>query len=221
MDRRNFLRQTGLLSIGIPLITAIPAFGRETRSGTLRFLTDQADRVSSEVGGLLELIGVGQGSVSVSTSIVPGTHLGDLVLTDGGRLVDYHTADRKLAEHMRQVADRMALPRPIDNPTLMTFRYGSLPDGNGQAIVYIDGQAAGRLDPRQNLQGLLIEGVGGQMRINITGGRVSVAETSCRHRTCMKMGHAAAPGDELLCIPTRIRIAIDGRNPFGLDAISR
>ncbi len=64
-----------------------------------------------------------------------------------------------------------------------------------------------------------VRGDVGKMIIEVKKGRVRVSESKCPLKICVKTGWIEKEGEEIICIPNRIRVRIEGDNE--LDEIVR
>lgn len=66
-----------------------------------------------------------------------------------------------------------------------------------------------------------VEGRLGVSIIEISRGRVRMAESPCPSKTCIHTGWISKKGETIVCIPNHIIIKIDGKTREEYDAISR
>ncbi len=92
------------------------------------------------------------------------------------------------------------------------------PSGKGAIVsIYSGGILYGSyyLDEPQEI--VLPEG----HRIVIEDGTVRVAEAPCRDRICAKHAPVSGAGEEIICLPCRVRIVIEGGPDGSYDTITR
>ena len=65
-----------------------------------------------------------------------------------------------------------------------------------------------------------IEGLKGFVDVRIIDKTVKIISSSCKHKTCMDMEAISKAGENLICIPNQINIAIAGKNILGVDSIT-
>jgi hypothetical protein len=65
-----------------------------------------------------------------------------------------------------------------------------------------------------------VEGPLGITRVIIENGEVWVEESPCREKICMRMGKIKRTGDQLICIPNRVVVELEGDVEY-IDAVSR
>ncbi|NNE69459.1 MAG: hypothetical protein HKN29_03740 [Rhodothermales bacterium] len=220
MDRRQFLRTMPFAATG----PWLPALAREARNTFLavRVLTDRPRLASREATRALERAFGSLGVVSADMYPVPGTHTADATISLPDRLVSPAEPGPE-ADALRMLTRRLDLPRQVSNPVLLTLRIGApqLPPTQLIARVKASGSQDSTIDLSVDQSGLKVESPHGHVSLEVRGGAVRVRESSCRHRTCESLGWASRPGDELICIPSRIRVSIPGSSDSGIDALAR
>jgi hypothetical protein len=65
-----------------------------------------------------------------------------------------------------------------------------------------------------------VEGPLGITKVIIEDGEVWVENSPCREKICMRMGRIKRTGDQLICIPNRVVVEIEGDIEY-IDAVSR
>lgn len=94
--------------------------------------------------------------------------------------------------------------------------------GEGDSVfVYVDGALYGEYDLTDDLI-LEIEGyMGGSNRLVISDGAARMAEASCPDKLCVHQGMISKKGEELVCLPNRVIVKIEGEDDHAYDAITR
>ncbi|MFB0527186.1 MAG: NusG domain II-containing protein [bacterium] len=72
-----------------------------------------------------------------------------------------------------------------------------------------------KMDRRINL-----EGEKGKVVIEVKEGRVRVVESSCFQKVCVNTGWIDRPGQNIICLPNKVLITIEGKESPKIDAIS-
>ena len=99
---------------------------------------------------------------------------------------------------------------------LVTVVFESRSKGPARAVVEINGRRAKEIDLKED--GIYrIEGAQGEMVLEVKGGRIRAAESSCEKKICVHTGFISSPHEKIVCIPNRVVISIEGS---GLDGIS-
>jgi len=65
-----------------------------------------------------------------------------------------------------------------------------------------------------------IKGEKGKAIIEIKDGRVRVVESSCLQKTCVNTGWINKPGQNIICLPNKVLITIEGKESPKIDAVS-
>ncbi len=64
----------------------------------------------------------------------------------------------------------------------------------------------------------------GSVNVKIRDGKVKVVESSCPDKWCTRMGKISAPGESIVCLPSKIFLIIreaGKKNDNGIDSITR
>ncbi|RKY89561.1 hypothetical protein DRQ09_01130 [candidate division KSB1 bacterium] len=61
----------------------------------------------------------------------------------------------------------------------------------------------------------------GEVIIKISNGKVWVAETSCPHKICQRMGKKNKVNDLIICVPNKMIIKISGKKKGIIEAITQ
>ncbi|RMD98916.1 MAG: hypothetical protein D6814_06560, partial [Calditrichaeota bacterium] len=98
--------------------------------------------------------------------------------------------------------------------------YTEAPDMQPRKIqIFSENTLVDQLPLDEDREEITIAGARGPVVLSVKHRRAKVVATSCRHKTCMKMGSIHASGQNLVCIPNRVRIAITGQNVQGIDGV--
>jgi hypothetical protein len=100
----------------------------------------------------------------------------------------------------------------------------SLSNGNshagGSAAVYCDGSLVGSYDLSHD-RVITREAGGHEIRLEINGGRIRIADSDCPRQICTHAGWISRPNQTIVCVPNKILIEITGRTKSdGCDAVS-
>jgi hypothetical protein len=87
------------------------------------------------------------------------------------------------------------------------------------AVVYVDGKVVATVDlTSREPQTLHITGVLGPLVIVADGkGSIRVTKSTCSDQICVHTVPARSPGDQIICVPNRMVITIEGKGT-GIDA---
>ncbi len=222
MNRRSFLKRGSLLASSLAttrLFAHAPA-KNTSEQFSLHVLTDDSDRAIPALEELIKTSFANSPRVKFAEYQLAGPHLGDLVVIKNQNVVDYRQAHDALGLQARALAKSLQLPRVMENPMLVKFYTETQAAKPQNALVFVNNVLVQQLPIGAQAATHEITGLRGRMAIALRNGSVKVAGTSCRHRTCMKMGAINAPGQHLICIPNAVRIAIEGHNENGLDGVT-
>jgi hypothetical protein len=100
----------------------------------------------------------------------------------------------------------------------------SLSSGNSRvgdsAAVYCDGTLVGSYDLSHD-RTVTQEAGGHEIRLEISGGRIRIADSDCPRQICKHAGWISRPNQTIVCVPNKILIEIKGRaGADGYDAVS-
>ncbi len=68
---------------------------------------------------------------------------------------------------------------------------------------------------------ITIKGKTGDIKIRVQSRRVSVLESSCPLKICVKTGWIKRPGEAIICVPNNTVIRIEGEKKEEVDAITQ
>jgi hypothetical protein len=90
------------------------------------------------------------------------------------------------------------------------------------AVVRVDGRVVATVDlTSREPQTLHITGVLGPLVIAVDGkGSIRVTESTCTDRVCVHTVPARSPGDQIICVPNRMVITVEGKGT-GIDALAQ
>ena len=108
----------------------------------------------------------------------------------------------------------------MDAPVLLQFSTMGERSEATELHVYSGDVLIQRKSLSQNPTSERIENTHGYVDLAIADGAARITAASCKHKTCMKMGAIGRGGQNLVCIPTQIRVAVAGRGPSLVDGIA-
>lgn len=65
-----------------------------------------------------------------------------------------------------------------------------------------------------------LEGEKGRVVIEIKEGRVRAVESSCFQKICVNTGWINKPGQNIICLPNKVLVTIEGKESPKIDAVS-
>jgi len=223
MNRRNFLRNFSFGGLGL---LATPGFGiRDERPVApedfcLNLVTDDADLAIPMLEALLARALLAYKNLKFSEYKLRGEHMADLVLIKNRRLLDYKNSADELAQGLYEIARALSLPRKVENPVLMKFYTEDRRRPAATLNLFGNNILLKQLSLTENQGAHEVESETGRVTFVIRNKSVKITTATCRHKTCMNMGSINAAGQSLVCIPSRLRIAIEGQDESGLDGVT-
>jgi hypothetical protein len=220
MNRRNFLQGISLLSLGLAGLNSRDERTAAPEDFCLNLITDDSDRAIPMLEALLARALSAYKNLKFSEYKLAGEHIADLVLLKNRRLLDYKTSDDELARGMREIAQNLGLPRRVENPVLMKFYTEDRPRLATTLNLFGNNILLKQLSLTENQGVHQVESETGRVTLVIRNKSAKIIAATCRHKTCMNMGSINAAGQSLVCIPSRLRIAIEGQDESGLDGVT-
>lgn len=223
MKRRNFIKNFSFWGLGL---VATPSLCfRDERAAVpedfcLNLVTDDSDRAIPLLEALLARSLSAYKNLKFSEYKLAGEHMADLVLIKNRRLLDYKNSDDELARGLHEIARSLGLPRQVENPVLLKFY---TEDRRRTAVtlnLFGNNILLKQLSLTENQGPHEVESETGRVTFVIRNKSVKITTATCRHKTCMNMGSINAAGQSLVCIPSRLRIAIEGQDESGLDGVT-
>lgn len=223
MKRRNFLKNFSFWGLGL---MATPALSlRDERAVVpedfcLNLVTDDSDRAIPLLEALLARSLSTYKNLKFSEYKLAGEHMADLVLIKNRHLLDYKNSDDELAQGLYEIARSLSLPRKVENPVLMKFYTEDRRRTAATLNLFGNNILLKQLSLTENQGSHEAESETGRITFVIRNKSVKITAATCQHKTCMNMGSINATGQSLVCIPSRLRIAIEGQDESGLDGVT-
>jgi hypothetical protein len=228
MDRRTFLQRSSLILPGLSaagLLGTAPskliAANALPASISLAVVTDQPDKTLALVQELLKQVELPEKNIRYTEYVLSGNHVADIAYTRSGRLIDFRKDNQPLSAQLRTIAARLDLPHHCENPLLTHF---SINEGLQQPSgirIFKDNQLIIEKSFPVKTETIDLDGTKGRVVLELGKDRsIRFVETSCAHKTCMSMGPINQAGQNLVCIPNRIAVTINGTNISAVDSIT-
>ena len=226
MKRRDFIKYSSLMvpaaaAIGMigPFSKKIYAAGMSRGAFSVAVITDQPSRTIHTIEQAIKNSGYANGDLQFTEYKLNGSHIGDIAYVKSNKLIDYHKRDDEFSMMLDESAHSLELPRKLDNPILLRFSSQNnltVPSGinifrSSSLISYLSLNEDGEHR---------IDGLKGHVDISIKDKSVKIISATCKHKTCMTMAPISKPGENLICIPNQINVAIGGKSRFGVDSIT-
>jgi len=223
MNRRDFLRNCTTLAtgamFGVTAVRQLFAEGSPAPGFSLQVITDDPGTILPSLETLANNL-ARSGQLKFQEYRLAGEHVGDLVAIVQGQLVDFRQSDDTASKQLRAVSHAFKLPRPMRNPHVLHISDKTESTSAKRVNIYRDNVLLHQLEIGSEAAGLEVDGYVGGLAVSVKQGRVAIDRATCRHKTCMNLGAISRPGQNLVCIPNRLRIAIEGEAAHGLDAVA-
>lgn len=225
MNRRSFLRNGSLLIPAVigGLVTNLPIKLLGKTKGKTAFslsvITDTPTVAINEIGNAIRFSKYKTLNIDFSEHQLIGEHISDLALVENGSLINYFKSIDEFSTNLKKIASKFSFPQKVVNPTLLLFSAGD----SGQP-EYFNVSVSNRLVrriPINSPNGIYkIDGVKGNIEMEIIGKSAKIHSSSCKHKTCIGMGEIKNSGESLVCIPSRISISVSGKSNSIIDSVT-
>lgn len=222
MDRRDFIKlATSAAALSGPMLrSGLLKAATVPDTLSLAILTDKPDIAIAASQRLLNSSDLQHdGPLAFHEAILPGVQTGDVVLVRNNTLVDFRRANDGFSQQVRKIAGELGLPREMENPVLLRFATKGHRQQAKTISVYHGQSLIKQYNIRDRFSAERIEGTNGPVVLSLQHGHIRVTAASCKHKTCMNMGSIHKPGQNLVCIPNELRVAIAGENELGVDGV--
>ncbi len=226
MNRREFLKRSTLLLSG-SMIAGSGALHKRVfanSAGAAAFsidvVTDNPELAIRKIDRMIKASSLKNQRIDFTQYSLSGNHVGDIAFVRLEQLVDFYRLDDPFSNKLKETAKALSLPKSLENPTLVRFFSGS---GSGAARyvnIFSGNVMLHQLSLKDNTGAFRAEGEKGHIDVAVKDGAVKIVSASCRHKTCMELGAISHAGQSLVCIPSRLRVVIEGENNDGLDGIT-
>lgn len=92
------------------------------------------------------------------------------------------------------------------------------------AVVRVDGEISASY-PLSSNKTVIIEGIGGRNRLEISGGEANMTEADCPDKLCVHQASIRYGGQSIVCLPHKVTVTIendDGKTDADVpDAVAR
>ena len=227
MKRRDFLKYSSLVlpataAMGMinPFTRKVFAAGKKNDSFSLSVITDQPSRTIHTIEQAIKNTEYGKNTLQFTEYRLKGRHIGDIAYVKSQALIDYHKGIDELSLLLDESANTLSLPRILDDPMLLRFSSEqSMLEANDINILR-GNTLIKQLPLSKDIDHYQVEGLKGHVAIKIENKSVRITSATCKHKTCMNMEPISKPGENLICIPNQINIAIAGKSALGVDSIT-
>ncbi len=227
MKRRDFLKYSSLVlpataAMGMinPFTSKVFAAVNKNESFSLSVITDQPSKTIHTIEQAIKNSKYGNNSLQFSEYKLQGRYVGDIAYVKSQTLIDYHKNKDEFALLLNESANSLSLPRTLDNPVMLRFSSEQNSLQPGGVNIFRGNTLIKQLSLNKDIEHYRVDGLKGHVDIKIKNKSVSITSASCKHKTCMNMNPISKPGENLICIPNQINIAVAGKSLFGVDSIT-
>ena len=227
MNRRSFLQKTliipglgaGALWAGMPgklfAGMATPSFF------SISVLSDKPGQAIPMIQDLFNRTPDFPKNMHYTEYIMAGSHMADIVYTQSGRLIDFYALDNPFSSRLRKIAKDLNLPRVCKDPVLCHFSLDQGIQSPKSYRVFKDNTLILEKAFTEKQHTVELDGAIGSLVLEASADHsLRFVKTSCRHKTCMTMGKINQAGQNLICVPNRITVAIAGQPVSAVDSIT-
>ncbi|MEJ2613992.1 MAG: NusG domain II-containing protein [Ignavibacteriaceae bacterium] len=227
MKRREFLKYGSLMlpaaaAMGVinPFSKKVFAAVKPADSFSLSVITDKPSRTIHIIEQAIKNSDFGNSTLQFSEYSLKGRHVGDIAYIKSRKLIDYHKETDEFSRLLDESANSLSLPRTLDDPVLLQFSSDQNSLKPGSVNIFSGDVLTKKLPLDKDVDHFRVNGLKGHVDIRIKNKYVSITFATCRHKTCMNMEPISKPGQNLICIPNQINIAIAGRSALGVDSVT-
>jgi hypothetical protein len=227
MKRRDFLKYSSLVlpataAMGLinPFTKKVFAGVKKNESFSLSVITDKPSRTIHTIEQVIKNSEYGKNALQFTEYQLQGRHVGDIAYTKSQTLIDYHKGKDEFSMLLDESANSLSLPKILDNPMLLRFSSEQNSLQPGGINIFRGNSLIKQLSLNNDVEHLRVEGLKGHVDIKIKNKTVSITSATCKHKTCMNMNPISKPGENLVCVPNQINIAIAGKSSLGVDSIT-
>ena len=128
MKRRDFLKYSSLIlpaaaAMGVvnPFTSKVLAAVKKSDSFSLSVITNQPSKTIHMIEQAIKNSEYRNNSLDFSEYQLDGRHVGDFAFIKSRQLIDYHKGADEFSQLLKDTANSLSLPKPIDNPVLLRF----------------------------------------------------------------------------------------------------
>lgn len=200
MNRRKFLSSSALLTGSLTLGNSVFAASKE--SFKLEVLTDKPDQAIKLVDEFIRELNY-NGIVKFREFKFSNEAFGDIVYINDGKLIDFKSGETH--KELQEISNELKLPRKIIKPVKLSFSSGLFAGRAQKFIVMKNGLVVDEILSSESTV-RQIETETGLNIIEVKNNSAKMISSSCTHKNCIKSGVIQNAGDEIICIPNKIRI---------------
>ncbi len=184
----------------------------------IEILCDEPNIAYDSLSSFLKLLNVS--NVKIEEHQLIGNYTGDIVFIYNNCLVNYKADNTKHSHLVKNISENLRLPRKIKNPTLIKAVTNTKNTSPKFVNVFIDNKIVDKLKIDENKKDIHVSTNNGDLYFSINNHNVFATHSSCKHKTCIHAGAINKAGQNIICVPNNIRIALDGNHEQSMDAIT-
>lgn len=213
MKRRDFFITTGIIGSFYCLrkLKAFDYLPENNYLSNLLIITDDCDKAVNLLQPHLSKLF--NSSMEIKENGLTGSINADIVAVTALGLLNYKTEKNPIANILFNLSKSLNLPQKINNPKLLSITSKNTKQPNSISI-FSDLKLIERIPISENINDYKIQNNFGELYFNLTDRKVWVKGSSCKHKNCELQGKIHNSGDNIICIPNRIRIEINGKHFF-------
>lgn len=200
MNRRKFLTSSALLLGSIPVTSELLSSTKD--SCKLEIITDNPDEALKLADNFFKQQKY-NGIIKFKEYEFIGEAFGDIVLIEDGELIDFKSRDQY--SDLIEISSHLRLPKKVINPVRLSFSTEAFSGKASKFLIIRNGLVIDEIKASENF----IKRIGNDSSENICefkNGYARMITSSCTHKNCIKSGAIKNHGEEIICIPNRLRI---------------
>lgn len=192
--------------------------GKNNNSIDMEILCDNPGAAYESLTSFLKLLNIS--NVKIEEHQLVGNYIGDIVFIYNNCLVNYKADNTKYSHLVKNISENLRLPRKIQNPTLIKAVSDSSITEPKFVNVFRENKIIDRLKINENKKEIHIPSDKGELSFSINNHSVFATHSTCKHKTCIHTGAINRAGQNIICVPNNIRIALEGYQEHNLDTIT-
>ncbi|HPE15583.1 MAG TPA: NusG domain II-containing protein [Oscillospiraceae bacterium] len=90
----------------------------------------------------------------------------------------------------------------------------------GTAVVSVNGVEVLTVSLSGEARDIALSDLPYPMTLHVENGTISVLESACPGKDCVRQGAISRNGESIVCLPNRVTIVIESTTPSGLDGVA-
>ena len=225
MDRRTFIKQCAFATsaFAIPgssgFLSKVACASALPETFSLSLISDNPEKAVGALEMFVKDSALKSPTIKVSETPLTGTQNADLVFVKNNHLINFRSRRDEMSNYLLQLTREFSLPKIVQNPVLIRFASEDVNAKPNKIIIYHKEILITETSLNENGEHK-IEGSRGGLTLRIEEKSAYLIDADCKHKTCVKMGKINQSGQNLVCVPNEIRIAVAGKHESGIDALA-